>query len=99
MSAQSPPPSARLVLALIMGALVLWGTYLAIGAYLYNLNPWRPVIVLGCVSLFLGFWLWLLRVRGRAARPYLDPEALQVVNPCAGPGFERASLRVCPHCS
>ena len=33
-------------MALIMGGLVLWGAYVAIGAYLYNLNPWRAVIVM-----------------------------------------------------
>jgi len=62
-------PSPRLLLALIMGGLVLWGGYVAVGAYLYNYNPWRGVIVMACVGVFLGFWLLLLWNRGRRQRP------------------------------
>ena len=60
MPAPRPPLSPRLLFALIMGGMVLWGAYVALGAYLYNYNPWRGVIVMGCVGLFLGFWLLLL---------------------------------------
>jgi hypothetical protein len=60
MPAPRPPVSPRLLFVLIMGGMVLWGAYVALGAYLYNYNPWRGVIVMGCVGLFLGFWLLLL---------------------------------------
>ena len=57
---QRKPLSPRQILALIMGGLVLWGVYIAIGAYLYNQNPWRGVIVLVCMGSFVGLWLLLL---------------------------------------
>lgn len=63
---QRPSPSPRLILTLIMGGMVAWGAYVAIGAYLYNMNPWRGLIVMGCVALFLGFWLVLLWVQSRS---------------------------------
>jgi len=59
------PFSPRLLFVLIMGGMVVWGAYVALGAYLYNYNPWRGVIVLVCVGLFLGFWLLLLWNQGR----------------------------------
>jgi hypothetical protein len=49
-----------MIIGLIMGALVLWAAYLAIGAYRYNLNPWRGVLVAGSMAVFLGFWLLML---------------------------------------
>lgn len=42
-------------------AVAAWGVYHAIGAYRYNHNPWRAVMVLACVGGFLGFWGLLLR--------------------------------------
>ena len=50
-----------------MLALVLWGAYVAVGAYLYNMNPWRGVIVLVSVALFLGLWMLALWSRSRRA--------------------------------
>jgi hypothetical protein len=49
----------------IMVALVAWGVLQALGAWLFNQDPLRPLIVLGCVGGFLGFWLALLSVRRR----------------------------------
>ena len=69
MPAIPPPLSPRLLFALIMGGMVLWGAYVALGAYLYNYNPWRGVIVMVCVGLFLGFWLLLLWTQSRHKRP------------------------------
>jgi hypothetical protein len=60
--------STRWVLALVMGGVVLWGIYVAIGAYRYNPNPWRAVIVLACTGTFLGVWLLLLWARARRGR-------------------------------
>jgi hypothetical protein len=61
---EPPPISQRGLLALIMGGLVVWAAYVAVGSYLYNFNPWRAVIVMGCMGVFLGVWLLLLWSRG-----------------------------------
>ncbi len=60
-----PPMPPRTIIAIIMGALVLWGIYVAIGVLWYDLNPLGAVLVLVCVGMFLGFWLLLLRSRNR----------------------------------
>jgi hypothetical protein len=60
-----PARTNRFVIGGIMLALAAWGIYLAIGDYLANGNPWRPVVVLACVGLFAGFWLLMLRFGGR----------------------------------
>jgi hypothetical protein len=55
----------RLILAIIAGVFV-WGLWLAAGAYWNyepNTNPWRFVVVLGCVTGFLAFWLLMLLAR------------------------------------
>lgn len=61
--------SHRLIYISIMAAVLVWGGVLAIGAYLYNHNPWRPIVVMGCVLAFLGFWgLMLVSRRARLGR-------------------------------
>ncbi|MEO1992981.1 MAG: hypothetical protein ABGW78_13670, partial [Pirellulales bacterium] len=47
----------------IMIALVVWGIAHAIGAWTFNYDPRRPLVVLGCVAAFLGFWGALLAAR------------------------------------
>ena len=69
MPAAQPPLSPRLLFALIMGGMLASGAYVAIGAYLYNHDPWRGVIVMVCVGLFLGCWLLLLWSQSRDKRP------------------------------
>jgi len=54
------PISQRTLFAIIMGGLTVWAAYVAVGSYLYNYNPWRAVIVMGCMGVFLGVWLLLL---------------------------------------
>ena len=49
----------------IMLALVVWGVIQAIGSWLFNHDPRRPLIVLACVGGFLGFWLAALAARRR----------------------------------
>jgi uncharacterized membrane protein HdeD (DUF308 family) len=44
-----------------------WGVFHAIGAYRLNHNPWRAVMVLGCVAMYLGAW-WLLLKRRAGVR-------------------------------
>lgn len=57
----------RLVLWIVLGVFV-WGTIHALGAYTFNHNPWRFVVVMLFVDGFLAFWLLLLLWRrGRTA--------------------------------
>ncbi len=56
---QSSYSSSRLILWIVIGVFI-WGVIHAIGAYMFNWNFWRAVMVLGCVAGFLGFWLLLL---------------------------------------
>ena len=52
-------------MGLVMIGLVLWGAYVAVGSYWYNMNPVRGLIVLACVGGFMGLWLLLIWNRGR----------------------------------
>ena len=51
----------RHVLYLIMVGVLLWGAFHAVGAFLLNYNPWRPLMVLACTLVFLCTWALLLR--------------------------------------
>jgi hypothetical protein len=65
------PPGANRLLRWIFAGITVWGTFLAIGAWTLNHDFRRPLIVLGCVAAFLGFWFVLLlrlRRRGRPVR-------------------------------
>ncbi|MFM8579165.1 MAG: hypothetical protein ACKOCN_10250 [Planctomycetaceae bacterium] len=53
----------------IMGAVLAWGCVQAAGAWTLNHDWRRPLMVMGCVVAFLGFWSLLLRSRNRAIRP------------------------------
>lgn len=52
-------------IAIIMLAVLAWGVFHAIGAYRFNWNIGRPLMVLGCSLAFLGFWLLMLQSRKR----------------------------------
>ena len=67
MNAPAPqtPPDAERLIAWIMGALVVWGLFHAVGAWTLNHDARRPLIVLACVGAFLGFWLTMLSARRR----------------------------------
>jgi lipopolysaccharide export LptBFGC system permease protein LptF len=56
------------MMGVIVVGLVLWGVLHAIGAYRFNYNPWRGVVVLASFALFLSWWWWLLRNRQRRLR-------------------------------
>lgn len=49
----------------LVAALAAWGLYHAVGAFLFNNDPRRGLVVLACMALFLAFWLSLLRFRKR----------------------------------
>jgi hypothetical protein len=73
MSEQPTRNSYTWALALIMVAVVAWGIFHAVGAYRFNHNPMRAVMVLGCVTFYLGFWgLMLAARRARLARQARD---------------------------
>jgi protein-S-isoprenylcysteine O-methyltransferase Ste14 len=55
-----------IVFAVIMVSLMGWGIFHAVGAYRFNHHPGRALMVLACVTAFLGFWglmLWSRRKR------------------------------------
>ena len=59
----------NLMLALIVIGVLIWGAIHAVGAYLFNFNPWRGVMVIVCVDGYLAFWLLMLALRrSRTAR-------------------------------
>jgi len=61
--------SFRWAFALIAVAVLAWGVFHAVGAYRFNHNPMRAVMVLGCVGAYLGFWgLMLASRKARLAR-------------------------------
>jgi hypothetical protein len=69
-TASPSPPGAERILAWIMAALVVWGLFHAVGAWMLNHDARRPLVVLTCVAAFLGFWLAMLAARRRRlARP------------------------------
>jgi hypothetical protein len=55
----------RLWIVWIMIAVILWGAFLAVGAWLSSHDWRRPAIVMGCVFAFLAFWGAMLAARGR----------------------------------
>jgi VIT1/CCC1 family predicted Fe2+/Mn2+ transporter len=63
--AEDPQKATRYVLAFIMGGVLIWGSIHAVGAYMYNHDVWRAVVVMASVLLFLGFWLAMLSARAR----------------------------------
>jgi len=54
----------RWIVGLVL-ALAAWGLYNAIGAYLFNHDIRRGVVVTVAMAAFLGWWLLLLRFRGK----------------------------------
>ena len=61
----SSPPGAERILTWIMGGLLVWGLFHAVGAWTLNHDARRPLVVIGCVAAFLGFWLAMLAARRR----------------------------------
>jgi RsiW-degrading membrane proteinase PrsW (M82 family) len=62
-----PPPgpdAVRIIRWVVLGVLA-WGIFHALGAWRFNNNPLRAVVVLACVAAFIGFWLTMLAVRQR----------------------------------
>jgi hypothetical protein len=52
-------------IALLVVGLAGWGLYHAVGAFLFNHDVRRGLVVLACMSAFLVWWLLLLRLRSK----------------------------------
>ena len=64
----SEPPVANdraRIIRWVVAGIVVWGIFHAIGAWRFNHNPLRAVVVLACVAAFVGFWMTMLAVRQR----------------------------------
>jgi hypothetical protein len=57
-------PSRRLIV-LLAAALAAWGLYHAVGAFLFNHDVRRGLVVFACMGAFLGWWLLLVRYRAK----------------------------------
>ncbi len=53
----------------IVGAVVAWAVYHAVGLYQQKADIRRPLVLLGCFALFLGFWGVLLAYRRARTKP------------------------------
>ena len=60
-----PPPDAERLIRRIMLAIAVSGAVLAVGAWRFNHDVRRPLVVLACVAAFLGFWMAMLAARRR----------------------------------
>jgi hypothetical protein len=66
---ERPPLSQRTLLAIIIGGLLLWAIYVAVGVYRATLSFGGAVMVLLFMGMFVGFWLLLLWSQGRNKQP------------------------------
>jgi CHASE2 domain-containing sensor protein len=63
---ESDRPADRLqIIRWIVVAVAAWGIVHAVGAWSFNHNMLRAVVVIACVAAFLGFWMAMLAVRQR----------------------------------
>lgn len=58
----------------IASGLIVWSAVLAFGAYRFNHNVWRGLIVFGATAAFLGFWAAMAANRQRRLRRQPAPE-------------------------
>jgi hypothetical protein len=70
-------PSRRLIVVLA-AALAAWGLYHAIGAFLFNHDVRRGLVVFACMAAFLGWWMLLMRYRAKKkSEPARGPDTQQ----------------------
>ncbi len=65
MPSNPPPADASRLIRGIMLAVLVWGAVLAAGAWTFNHDVRRPIVVMACVLGFLGFWKAMLDARRR----------------------------------
>ncbi len=63
-------------IVLLLAALAAWGLYHAVGAFLFNRDVRRGLVVLACMAAFLGWWVLLLAHRKRKLRRRADANRL-----------------------
>lgn len=59
-----PDDRPKIIRWIVLG-IVAWGIFHAVGAWQFNHDPRRGVVVLVCVATFLGFWMTALAFRQR----------------------------------
>jgi uncharacterized membrane protein YjjB (DUF3815 family) len=62
------------VVYLILFGLLVWGTMLALGAYLNNASGWAGLVVASCSLGFISFWGAMLLLRSRKLRRTADSD-------------------------
>jgi hypothetical protein len=72
MPEQNSTKALPIIFIVIMVSVLGWGIFHAIGAYLFNHHPGRALMVLACVSAFLGFWGLMLWSRQRRLSRYAN---------------------------
>ena len=97
--------SNKRLTAAIMGALAIWGIYLAAGStgYFTDASLWDPrksFIVAVCVITFLGLWMFVLQAVEKRQRRFADdtPDADLPAEPMATSSpatWSRAGLATC----
>ena len=78
------PPEARLILRIVVLAIIVWGLYLIVGAFLRR--PSTAAVLAGCFLGFLGFWWAAFKMRSRRLARQAEAEAL--ANDPASPNHE-----------
>ena len=73
MTQHSQHDPRRRWIVLLIAALAAWGLYHAVGAFLFNHDLRRGLVVLGSMSVFLGCWMLLLRYRKKKGRGQTEP--------------------------
>lgn len=63
----------RILIAIMLGIL-LWGSVHAYGAYTFNHNPWRAVVMIGFTVGFLEFWLMMILFRAWRQKRKLEQD-------------------------
>lgn len=69
--------SHRRWIVLLVAVLACWGLYHAVGAFLFNHDVRRSLVVLGSMTAFLGCWLLLLRYRKKKGQERAEPTGLR----------------------
>ncbi len=92
MSTQPLPSDTWRIIRWVSLAILAWGMFHAVGAWRFNHDPARGVMVLVCVVGFLGFWMAMLAARQRRlARVAVPPSAAlepAVLRPAVASGSE-----------
>ena len=97
MSQPSFPTDTWRIIRWVSLAILAWGIFHAVGAWRFNHDPARAVMVLVCVGGFLCFWMVMLALRqrrlARAAMPLLAALEPTVLGPTPASGIEAREVQ------